>query len=185
MLKIISLIAAAIAVSASGLAEVQERLTWEDIESGDLPASLEKKLNECIKDDIFARGIGRPCLNLMGEFQPSVSHSMGSWFGASDDIAFWANYWRARLNEAEQGLRTTYQTRGDEINNADALIDQLRETQQHWGAWKNAKCAFETAYDPRGPRSRWGLLEAPGCRMYLTAIRALELERMLASFSSY
>lgn len=181
MLKIICLVSAGTALCSTALAAPHERLSWDDVAGGELPAALEETLNACIAEDIRSRGYGAPCLALMDHVQPSGAHPDGSWSAVRDLNAFWFAYWDLRLNEAYLRLRATYQARNDVFEQAATLINQLRETQRHWINWRDAKCAFEGAYDPRG--SRWRHLDPESCRMGLTAIRALELELMDATLS--
>ena len=181
MLKIICLVSAGIALCSTALAAPHERLTWDNVAGGELPAVLEETLNACIAEDVRARGHGAPCLVLMADVQPNAAHPDGSWAAASDLNEFWLAYWDVRLNEAYQSMRETYQVRNDVFEHADTLINRLRETQRHWINWRDAKCAFEGAYDPRG--SRWRHLDPESCRLRLTAIRALELELMDATLS--
>ena len=178
MIKFLISTIIAAAASAIAMAAPSQTLTWDDVERGELPAALEEVLNACIREDMLDRGNGTPCLTLTGQFQPDAPHANGDWFAMSVLNSFWTAYWNRRLNSAYRAMQVTYKAGG----NLQPLLDQLRDTQRRWIAWRDAKCAFDGAYEQN--TSRWAKLKPGACRAHMTAVRALELE-LMAKVISY
>ncbi|MEL6857576.1 MAG: lysozyme inhibitor LprI family protein [Pseudomonadota bacterium] len=181
MFRLLTPFVLAYALVAIAVAAPNQTLSWEDVERGELPAALEEALNHCIQEDILDRGFGEPCLDLTGTFQPDERHAEGDWAAMRDLNRFWTTYWDKRLNKAYRAIRTIYASQAASVDTPQALLDQLRDTQLRWIAWRDAKCAFEGVYQQ--DTSRWAKLKPAVCQAQMTALRALELELIVSVIS--
>lgn len=115
------------------------------------------------------------CFGLSAEHCMRDTPGGFSTVGTAGCLSAEADYWDARLNTGYGALRTLSQSRDEGADaNAPSQTDALRDMQRAWISFRDATCGYEA--------SLWagGTGQGPAfaaCRMRLTGIQALYLER--------
>lgn len=152
------------------------QLSWEEIESPKPAYPFEAELNACIGKDIGNRRIGERCLSNIASHCPQSSMERPGPQSLMACTDYFRQYWQKRLNKAHAAIVAHYEESDRARPNGDQRTRKLRELQDKWSDWRQAKCDFLLIQTPW--QSPWTQLQKSTCQYELTATRALELEQL-------